>query len=243
MYLHQELGVALCRAHNICIPKDQIASHLHYRHKVTCTIPAEIFSMINDSSSKVIQDFYNNPINYAIPNITVFRDYFKCSSCPKMYSKKQNTNTHFKFAHAGQTPGEFIQSDCQTLFHYPSQLRYFAVIDEDSTFNLARKVQEDFSTEDSRNLPLVSHFVANADDYDIQMEDLHSNFDTVSDEFRKSEINIDSNHLHRNAIIEIASSSSNASMNPANYRTEGLVENRDRLKARIFKWFQNAGPV
>ena len=127
LYLHNELGVVLCRAHNTCVPKEFLASHLQKQHHVSISIPDEILSRINETNSETLEVFYNRPFNAIIPNIKVLHGYFKCPCCPKIYSKKRTAVAHFKSAHTGITVGDFVQVDCQTLFQHPGHLRYFTV--------------------------------------------------------------------------------------------------------------------
>ena len=163
LYLHQELGVVLCRVHNHCIPKEFMSSHLQKQHKVNATIPAEILARINDSTSETLETFFNRPNNAVVPNIQVHQGHFKCSSCPKIYSKKRNAATHFKYLHSGLTAGNFSRVDCQTLFQHPLHLRYF-VVAENSIENAALyyveaipNFEEDVSVDESGMVPLIEH--------------------------------------------------------------------------------------
>ena len=253
LYLHNELGVVLCRAHNTCVPKEFLVSHMQKQHHVTVSIPNEFWSRINETNSEFLENFYNRPVNAIIPNIEVHLGHFKCTSCPKIYSKKRNAATHFKYLHSGLTAGNFSRVDCQTLFQHPLHLRYF-VVAENSIENAALyyveaipNFEEDVSVDESGTVPLIEQHKRKQEvfdfqsqyEIDFQSDKLHSHDGEISNDYQDFESCNNVGEPSQNGHSVAALNSEKLAKTSLHYDSIEMVGNRNRLSARIHKWFKS----
>ena len=240
-HLHRELGIVLCRFHNICIPKAFLSSHLRIHHQINTPLSTEILSRVNDSNSDILEEFYSRHINNAIPNIKVLEGHFKCSDCHKIYSKRRTLKTHYAIAHAGKTAGEFIKVDCQTLFHHPLHLRYFVV----SKDNFEQGISNNEQDVEFGMVPLMEIHKRKQNDYAFQSEE-EIEFHREEDfDFQRQDINSNNDQEFEsfNNVVKHGQNTPNGHLNSqimpsTHHGNTGMVVNRNRLSSRIHKWFK-----
>ena len=247
LLIHRELGLVVCRLCQCGLLPEFMFSHVRNHHKKTINLSQTVTELTGvvpavPGDARLCR-YLAQDRPPRLEALAVLLNAFRCNTCGAIYGSKESIGNHKRSKHKGEVPRPTVQHIpmVQSLFKYRQHFKYFECFDINNDAQEQLNYDSELSQlsddtvlphpfdEYERSLQQAlynGNKLLNSPPYVSQIG--NENFDLLHSPENTSKVEIeDFDTIDHQSSIESSS-------------IEEMVDNRNRLRLRITKWFKKA---